>query len=107
MTEYRILIPINGSKNSLDDESDFDRFRGKLRDIAGGETYAGKVRGTWKSDAGSVIWDVSRVLYVSIVKSKLKAFKSLLTDACKVFNQQKIYVCESGKSFFVDRPTDE
>jgi hypothetical protein len=58
-------------------------------------------------DSGNRVTDLSRKYWVALVANRIRQLRSLLKEACRVFQQKCIYMGIAGRVEFVRRPDHE
>jgi hypothetical protein len=108
--EAEFLIPIvrdnllsDGRKHST---KTWNLFDDQLWDLFGGVTKApGLYEGFYRDpDSGERVRDQSRKFIVACESQRLSKLRSLLSDACVLFQQKCIYLSVAGQVEFIGPP---
>jgi hypothetical protein len=75
----------------------------------GGVTQATGLYAGWyvDPDTRKPVKDLSRKFFVALPREEITRLRSLLREACGVFQQKCIYLSVAGHVEFVERPRDE
>ncbi len=112
LLECGFYIPIHRDKNLSDGElhsaEAWEWLEGRLHDF-GGATKATQLYAGWyvDQDTQQRVDDLSWRYEVALPRKQLRQLRSLLREACVVFQQKCIYLSVAGLVEFVEGPGDE
>jgi hypothetical protein len=112
LLECAFLMPLRRdailSDGRLHAKTTWNWLKEQLMDFGGG-TEAGELYKGWypDPDTGQPVTDVSKKYFVALARSEVGRLRSLLQEACRAFQQKRIYLSVAGYVEFVERSRDE
>jgi hypothetical protein len=83
-------------------------LEGQMLPFGGGTEAVEHYKGWYPDpDTGQRVRDVSKKYFVALAREEVGRLRSLLQEACGVFQQKRIYLSVAGYVKFVEGPKDE
>jgi len=102
MQEFTFYIPVvRDSDKKPHNENRWSFLEDRMARAFGGYTRKANVTGAWLDDSGKLIRDESRVYSIGVSEDKLVNWQRFSASLAVIFDQQCIYVCESGVASLV------
>jgi hypothetical protein len=98
LAECRIILPETYGDDSLEVPlSEFRQLECELVELAGGLTLEpGPTYGVWRSGAGKLVYDLSRVYLVAVAANMVATLRELVIRWGQRLRQEAVYLSSAG-----------